>query len=149
MSEVLVREARITDATAVAELSGMLGYPVDGGSMEERLGRAGESDKRVVFVAESEGALVGWVEGAEHELLVTGRMAEICGLVVAQGRRTSGIGRRLIEALEDWARRRGLDFVTVRSNAARTESHPFYERVGYARLKTQHVYRKSLALPER
>lgn len=144
MSEVMVREARTTDAAAVAELSGMLGYPVDRASMEVRLKQAGESDKRVIFVAESEGALLGWIEGAEHEVVVAGRIAEICGLVVAEGRRTSGIGRRLIEMLEDWARRRGLEFVTVRSNAARTESHPFYEKVGYTRMKTQHVYRKSL-----
>jgi hypothetical protein len=27
---------------------------------------------------------------------------------------------------------------------ARTESHPFYERLGYARAKTQHAYRKRL-----
>ena len=144
MSELLVREAQTTDATAVAELSGMLGYPADRATMEERLKRAAESANRVVFVAESEGALVGWIEGAEQELLVVGRTAEICGLVVTEGRRTSGIGRRLIEALEDWARRRELDHVSVRSNAARIESHPFYEKVGYERIKTQHVYRKKL-----
>lgn len=144
MSELIVREARITDATAVAELSGMLGYPADGAAMEKRLKRAEESDDRVVFVAEHEGTVIGWIEGAEQELLVAGRVAEICGLVVAQGRRTSGIGRRLVEVLEEWARRRGLDHVSVRSNAARTESHPFYEKVGYARVKTQHVYRKKV-----
>ncbi len=34
--------------------------------------------------------------------------------------------------------------MTVRSNAARELSHPFYEALGYARAKTQHVYVKSL-----
>ena len=33
----------------------------------------------------------------------------------------------------------------VRSNVTRPESHPFYERLGYERIKTQHSYRKTLA----
>jgi hypothetical protein len=27
---------------------------------------------------------------------------------------------------------------------AREESHPFYQQLGYVRIKTQHVYRKPL-----
>jgi hypothetical protein len=34
--------------------------------------------------------------------------------------------------------------MTVRSNVVRAESHPFYERLGYVRSKTQHAYRKHL-----
>jgi hypothetical protein len=29
----------------------------------------------------------------------------------------------------------------------RAESHPFYERLGYLRTKTQHAYRKTLRQP--
>jgi hypothetical protein len=32
----------------------------------------------------------------------------------------------------------------VRSNVVRAESHQFYERLGYARVKTQHAYRKRI-----
>jgi len=145
MNEVVIRVAKATDAAGVAELSGILGYA----TMQCRLERSGEHDEHVVFVADAGGRLVGWIHGAEHEFLVAGRVGEICGLVVAEGQRTSGVGRRLVEAVEHWARGRGLEQVSVRSNVARPESHPFYEKVGYSRLKTQHVYRKSLALPER
>ena len=34
--------------------------------------------------------------------------------------------------------------MTVRSNVACEQSHPFYAAIGYAREKTQHVYRKTL-----
>jgi GNAT superfamily N-acetyltransferase len=148
MNDFVVRTARFTDAARVAELSGILGYPVDRETMQRRLERSGDSEAHVIFVAEINGEVVGWIHGVEHEFLVAGRMGEICGLVVAEGQRTSGVGRRLVEAIEQWARGRGLDQVSVRSNVARTESHPFYEKVGYTRLKTQHVYRKSLALPD-
>jgi GNAT superfamily N-acetyltransferase len=144
MNDFVVRKARTTDAAGVAELSGVLGYPVDRDAMQRRLERLGGCEEHVVFVAEISGEVVGWVHGVEHEFLVAGRVGEICGLVVAEGRRTSGVGRRLVDAIEQWARGRGLEQVSVRSNVARIESHPFYEKVGYARLKTQHVYRKRL-----
>ena len=149
MNDLVVRRAKSTDAAGVAELSGILGYPVDRETMQRRLERSGERDEHVVFVAEIGGKVVGWIHGAEHEFLVVGRVGEICGLVVSEGQRASGVGRRLVEAVELWARGRGLEQVAVRSNVARTESHPFYEKVGYTRLKTQHAYRKSLTLPER
>jgi hypothetical protein len=47
--------------------------------------------------------------------------------------------------VEEWAREREIDEGGVRSNVVRTDSHPFYERLGYTRVKTQHAYRKGLA----
>ena len=132
------------DAARVAALSGILGYPADDDTMQGRLQRLEGRQDQVVFVAEMNGEIVGWIHGAEHDYLVAGGMGEICGLVVAEGRRSSGVGRRLVEAVERWAARRGLEQISVRSNIVRTESHPFYERVGYTRLKTQHTYRKEL-----
>jgi GNAT superfamily N-acetyltransferase len=85
------------------------------------------------------------VHGSEQLLLESGRRCELLGLVVDARHRGRGVGRRLVAAVEDWAAERGLDQMAVRSNVARTESHPFYERLGYARVKTQHSYRKSLA----
>ena len=38
----------------------------------------------------------------------------------------------------------GAEFVSVRSNINREESHPFYRKLGYELKKTQQVYRKRL-----
>lgn len=143
-SAARVRPASAGDAGRLAELSGQLGYPVSGDTMARRLGRLVEREDNLVLVAEllPEGKVVGWVHGAEQDLLESGSRCEILGLVVDQECRGRGIGRRLVDALEGWAASRGLEQITVRSNVARTGSHPFYERLGYARTKTQHAYRK-------
>lgn len=59
--------------------------------------------------------------------------------------RRGGLGRALVGVAEAWTHARGIPSLTVRSNAARAESHPFYEALGYARAKTQHVYSKRVA----
>ena len=61
-----------------------------------------------------------------------------------EAHRRGGRARRLVTAGERWAATQGAPVLAVHSNIARAESHPFYERAGYVRVKTQHVYRKPL-----
>ena len=138
MNTLKIRKATADDALAIAQLSGQLGYPVEAQVMCERLERLLQLEEQAVFVAETTD-VVGWIHGAECELLEVGRHAEIWGLVVAEGRRGKGIGRQLIEAVEEWTRSRDLDEISVKSNVIRPESHPFYERLGFTRYKTQHA----------
>jgi len=51
-----------------------------------------------------------------------------------------GVGSELVSRAVGWARDHGCTTVRVRTNIQRTESHPFYERLGFARIKTQHAY---------
>jgi len=145
MPEPTIRRAAGQDAPRLAELSGVLGYPAAAAELVVRLERLLASPQDIVLVAESAtGETVGWLHGAEQELLESGRRCEILGLVIDPAHRGQGIGRCLVAAAEAWARARDLKQMTVRSNVVRTESHPFYERLGYARAKTQHAYRKRL-----
>jgi GNAT superfamily N-acetyltransferase len=140
-----LRNAVATDADRLATLSEELGYPVDPEAIRRRLERLLPKAEHIVLVAESPvDGVVGWIHAAEHDILEVGRFCEILGLVVAAGQRGEGVGRRLVEQVEGWATERGLQHVSVRSNVARRASHPFYERIGYARVKTQHVYRKQV-----
>lgn len=141
---VVLRRASVADAAAIALLSAELGYPAAASVVAERLDRLTQRADHAVWVAEASREVVGWIHVAEQDLLEYGRRAEILGLVVASLARRRSVGRQLVTSAESWARARGLDQIAVRSNAVRLESHPFYERLGYQRIKTQHVYRKPL-----
>ena len=141
---ISIRPAALADALRLAELSATLGYPVPTPVLAQTLERLLARADNAVLVATATGDVIGWIHGADHELLETGRQCEILGLVVDAGHRRQGVGRLLIAAVEDWAAARGIPQVAVRSNVVRIESHPFYEGLGYTRVKTQHSYRKAL-----
>lgn len=147
MSEatIVVREMTLTDTAAVADLTTQLGYPA--GESDIRRRYAGIHDRRdgCVFVAESgQGVVLGWIHVQTSYLLENDVRAEIAGLVVTEQARGTGIGRRLVEAAEAWARQHNLDTMAVRSNQIRTAAHAFYKRLGYTVVKTQLAFRKQL-----
>lgn len=138
-----IRTATAQDALAIAELSDVLGYPTSAGAVTSRLVRLLGQPGELVLVAELPlTGVVGWIHASRQELIESGRHCEILGLVIAAEHRKLGIGRRLVEMVEAWACEQDLEHVSVRSNITRKESHPFYERIGFSRAKTQHVYRK-------
>jgi GNAT superfamily N-acetyltransferase len=124
-------------------LSSELGYPATADQIAARLADLlTRTDHCLRVVESSAGDPVGWIHAHEQSILESDSWCEIAGLVVDPGHRGEGIGRALVTAVEEWAATRGLGAVKVRSNVIRPESHPFYERLGFDRIKTQHVYRK-------
>ncbi|MFC4819326.1 GNAT family N-acetyltransferase [Dokdonella ginsengisoli] len=140
-----IRNARNYDAPALAELCGQLGYPATRQQIVARLA-AIEADPagRVLVAEDAEGRVVGWLHVAQQAHLVDDEVAEILGLVVAEPVRGGGVGAGLLCAAETWARERGATQVRVRSRMERERAHGFYERAGYRRSKTQHVFAKPL-----
>jgi GNAT superfamily N-acetyltransferase len=139
-----LRPAGMTDAAEITRLCTELGYPASIEDMTARLGVVLSAGDRQVFVVDDGRKLLGWIGVELRTSLETGRKAEIVGLVVDADARRSGTGRRLVSAAENWVRQHGFDAVMVRSNIVRTESHPFYEEIGFVRRKSQHVYFKTL-----
>ena len=140
-----IRRARANDAQQIAELSGQLGYPAKPAQVSERLRRLVPVSQHAVFVAESpEAGVIGWIHVSVTHLLESDTRAEVNGLVVADGQRSLGAGAKLLEAAEQWARKRGCKNVNVRSNVIRERAHTFYLRQGYEHYKTQKAFRKPL-----
>jgi len=142
---VKIRRARQSDGPHIAELSGQLGYPTTARAMAGRLKLALRQKNGACFVAETkENGVVGWAHVSVMPLLEVERRAELNGLVVDEKVRSQGAGWGLLQAAEEWARKRRCKGMSVRSNVLRDRAHGFYERHGYEHYKTQKAFRKKL-----
>ncbi len=143
---ISVRPATEGDAEAIAPLVEELGYPADRQVLCERLSRlVGRNDCLVAVAQSGSGEICGWLQALLAEVLESGSRIEIVGLVVANPMRRRGVGRLLVECAQSWAIRVRAQAIVVRSNVNRAESHRFFVALGYAKTKTQHVYRKTIA----
>lgn len=90
-----------------------------------------------VFIAEEpKGRVVGWVaayekEGEIYVLAEDRRYGFIAELYVVEEARGAGIGRLLIAACEDWARKLGLSTVRIGVLAGNSRAIGAYARAGY------------------
>jgi GNAT superfamily N-acetyltransferase len=141
---IRLRAARLDDAAEIARLAGELGYPAPVTDIHARLLRMLPLPQHRLRVAEQGAALLGWIAIEQRMTLESGERIEIVGLVVDAHARRSGVGRMLVADAERWAHALGAGAINVRSNVAREGSHPFYERLGYVRRKTQHAYTRVL-----
>jgi ribosomal protein S18 acetylase RimI-like enzyme len=143
--EIVVRKVEIRDVRGIAPLCSQLGYPC---TVEEISGRIIEllnDDEHVIFVAvNSEGNIVGWIHSYIYKLFYAERAAEIGGLVVDESARRLGVGRKLMNAVEAWARLMDCVVLGLRSNSKRVEAHKFYQDIGYEKVKEQYRFMKCL-----
>jgi GNAT superfamily N-acetyltransferase len=102
------------------------------------------ADQGLLCAESDDGALVGWLHVQTRHVVESDPFAEICGLVVDERQRGAGLGRDLVAAAEQWAAERGYLTVRVRSNVIRTDTHRFYERLGYVVMKSQLSFTKTL-----
>ena len=161
---ISIRRIVRDDAAAAAELSGQLGYPSTVEQLRRRIHRlASCTDSQAVFVAlltptpsaptpsaptpSAKAQLVGWIEVAVTCHLQSDPFVLIGGLVVQDGHRGLGIGKRLCEKVEAWTRSQGIQILRVTSRSTRPDAHRFYLQDGYVETKTSKVFEKKLTDP--
>jgi GNAT superfamily N-acetyltransferase len=137
-----IRRMTETDAEVVATLARELGYPNEIESIRERIRAISDLDLLLVAV-DAMDRPIGFIQAHRVCIIEVGFRVEILGLVVSSSARRSGIGRRLIDEAERWAKHIGAEAISVRSNTKRTEAHVFYPALGYTKIKTQAVYEKA------
>jgi GNAT superfamily N-acetyltransferase len=147
---ILVRQAATADGERLAELLGQLGYPTDEASVAERLDYFGDEPAAALFVAVSDGVVVGVAAVHVSPLLeVTGHFARLIALVVDEHTRGDGIGRALMAAVEAYARAFRCLFVEVTSGRRpeREAAHRFYRGLGFKDVNDE-SYRFKKLLPQ-
>ena len=124
-----VRVARTDDASAVATLI-TLAYRVEDFFIDGD--RTDAADVRrlmqhgVFLVLDASGVMIGAVY-----VKVRADSGYFGMLAVDPSRQGEGLGRRLIEAAEEWCRSAGCTEMEIEVVSLRTELPPLYERFGY------------------
>ena len=128
-----LRDAKPADAPRLVELIRFLGHDINEKQVRKNLAalkKAGETplvatlDKKVV-------GLIGLhVMTTIHRDSPVGR---IPALVVAKEAQGMKLGRLLVDAAEQWCRKKGCKLIEVTSNDRRADAHAFYRHMGYER----------------
>lgn len=141
---VKIREANIQDAPRINELSEQLGYRVSYDETRNHMDYLLKDNQHVIFVAEVDNEVTGWIHVSLYNSLVSERRANISGLVVDREFHRRGIGRELMQNAEEWAKNCGCHGIILRSNVIRQDAHLFYKGIGFEQAKSQYVFKKSI-----
>jgi GNAT superfamily N-acetyltransferase len=139
-----VRPIRPEDALPVAELTAQLGHRRTAEEVRAWIDGLKARPGQAAFVAKRNREVVAWIEVSLEHRLQYDSLGLIGGLVVRDGLRSLGIGRRLCEEAEDWARRQGVKKMRVTSRSTRQDAHRFYLRDGYRQTKVSMFFEKML-----
>lgn len=140
-----VRSATPGDAPQLAILAGQLGYASAPEQVSARFREILKEREHLILVAErADEPLAGYVEVFPFRTLGGDPRIEIASLVVDESCRSQGVGRMLMEHVEEWGRANGFKEAGLRSNVIRERAHKFYEDLGYRVNKTQKSFRKTL-----
>jgi GNAT superfamily N-acetyltransferase len=129
-----IRGALPADATDIARLLGVLGYPMEPRQAAERLERVARDPDGTLLVATGyDGTVIGLVAVTWCAMLQQERpVGRITTLVVDDRETRRGIGRVLVKAAAQAARAAGCDVLELTTGLQRTEAHAFYRAIGFS-----------------
>ena len=140
----MIRKATGKDSKGISGLCSIeLGYPCEEKLVFGRLANL-DADRELVLVAELDNRIVGFIHAEKYEPLYSQCMINILGIAVDNTFQRRGIGRKLIEALENWAQSCGITTIRLNSGILRTDAHVFYRKLGFNDEKEQKRFIKQL-----
>jgi ribosomal protein S18 acetylase RimI-like enzyme len=110
--------------------------------MRRFLADLASSSHSFLFVAESDGRVVGFISGELREGSLTFRQrtwASVDDVFVEPDSRNLGIGRALLEGVEAWAKKRRADGISLQVAAANSRGRKFYEELGFREVSVYEV----------
>lgn len=132
MNEIVIREAVPHDCKRICEINKLsLGYDYPEDKTRERLELILSMPTDKVFVAFYGNELAGYAHISDYECIYDGSLKNLMALAVDVKYQGFGIGRRLLEEAEKWAKSCGSFGLRLTSGMDRQGAHKFYLRCGY------------------
>ena len=141
----MLRDLKTTDVAAICEINKeALGYSFSFEETSSQLDKLSQDSHHYLLGFEDSTShdLLGYVHAEVYESLYSKPGFNILALAVLPQRQGKGIGKALLEGLEQETKRRGYEFIRLNSADHRLGAHVFYEKVGYTCDKMQKRYIK-------
>ena len=143
----MFRKINIADAPEVAEICKFsLGYDVDVENVEKQIEKLTNDKKQNIIIGyedENTRKIIGFVHAQMYESFYSELGLNILGLAVNPDFQGRGIGRKLMNKLEQYAVENRISFIRLNSAMKREEAHKFYEHIGYSCDKVQKRFIKT------
>ena len=136
----MLRDLKTTDVAAICEINKeALGYSFSFEETSSQLDKLSQDSHHYLlgFGDSTSHDLLGYVHAEVYESLYSKPGFNILALAVLPQRQGKGIGKALLEGLEQETKRRGYEFIRLNSADHRLGAHVFYEKVGYTCDKMQ------------
>ena len=136
----MLRALKATDVASIHEINKeALGYDFSPEETASQLAKLSQDPHHFLlgFEEPSSHDLLGYVHAEVYESLYSKPGFNILALAVLPQTQGKGIGKTLLQGLEQEAKRRGYEFIRLNSADHRLGAHAFYERVGYTCDKVQ------------
>lgn len=137
----MFREINIEDTQEVAEIcKEALGYDIDVENVEKQIAKLTDDKKQHIIIGyedENTRKIIGFVHAQMYESFYSNLGLNILGLAVNPDFQGRGIGRKLMNELENYAVDNNISFIRLNSAMKREDAHNFYEHIGYICDKVQ------------
>ena len=136
----MLRALKATDVASIHEINkDALGYDFSPEETASQLTKLSQDSHHFLLGYEDDTShkLVGYIHAEVYESLYSKPGFNILALAVLPQTQCKGIGKTLLEGLEQEAEKRGYNFIRLNSADHRLGAHAFYERVGYTCDKMQ------------
>ena len=145
MNKIVITDLTVADLPAAQSLLAELSYDIPIEELTQRFESVMTRDDHAVLMAKDEaGSTLGLIHVYIRAALEKPVEAYIQSLVVSQDVRRSGVGAKLNQAAEHWAKDRGLKSIALHTQIHRADAVSFYTREGYAEITQSRMLRKPL-----
>lgn len=131
---MIIRHADLSDVPSLLPLLEQLGYPTSLEALTVRFKHFLQNAGYGVVVCEMNDNIIGFVAWSKSDLFVLDSVRfHIEAIVVASDHRGKGIGKKLMELVEEIARPHSPAIIDLTSGLRRAKdgSHEFYKSLGY------------------
>lgn len=139
-----IRECLLSDYKRIYEINKIsFGYEYDLEKTKERVSIILKRSSDKIYVACNEKEVIGYIHGSDYECTYNDSLKNVMALAVDPKYQGKGVGKKLLQTIENWAKQDNCCGIRLVSGFNRTEAHAFYLHCGYIERKQQKNFIKN------